>query len=535
MLFRSLLFLLLVQTCFSQERINVLLDSLTLVSDNESSARISQEIAWELKDSDWERTLHYIEYSEEFAKTSNSKKIKADHFNAIANIYYSKDALDVALDYYLKSYNYYKESNDETKKYILENDLAIIYARLNNKEKALFYFNNIADHWAKNKDSLSLAKVYNNMGTLYLERDLDSSLYYYQKTLSIAEKLKNNELNTFVYTNLGRVYLGKENSKLADKNFTKAINLVEKNHADESDAWVYNSVAEYYLIEKNTDSAVLYANKSLELLKNDSYSFSKLKAVEHLYKSYLLGRDFEKASTYFERFNEIRDSLNIEEKAVNVEKLKLAQEYKTKEQIRTLEESKQQFKYLIIGLSLVSVLLVLALLLIRSRNRLVNARLEKDLVEAKQKELNSHLELKNKELIAKAMMEIHRTEIIEEILKDLKHIKLKAVKKETQQAIDYILKRLIRDTNSNIWNEFETRFEQVYESFYKALNKKHPELTSRDKKLCALLKLNLTSKEIAQLTGQTFKSVENARTRLRKKLNLTNTKTDLATYLYELG
>jgi DNA-binding CsgD family transcriptional regulator len=133
------------------------------------------------------------------------------------------------------------------------------------------------------------------------------------------------------------------------------------------------------------------------------------------------------------------------------------------------------------------------------------------------------------------MIEMHRTEIIEDILNDLKEIKLKAAKKETQNAIDYIVKRLKRDTSSNVWEEFELRFEQVHESFYNNLTEKHPDLTSRDKRLCALLKLNLTSKEISQITGQSSKSVENARTRLRKKLDITNSNADLSAYLSIFG
>lgn len=133
------------------------------------------------------------------------------------------------------------------------------------------------------------------------------------------------------------------------------------------------------------------------------------------------------------------------------------------------------------------------------------------------------------------MIEIHRTEIIEEILLDLKKVKRRVVKKETQQAIDFIAKRLKRDGNSNIWEEFEMRFERVHESFYENLSIKHPELTAGDKRLCALLKLNLTSKEIAQITGKTPKSVENARTRLRKKLAITHSNTDLSFYLSNLN
>ena len=77
--------------------------------------------------------------------------------------------------------------------------------------------------------------------------------------------------------------------------------------------------------------------------------------------------------------------------------------------------------------------------------------------------------------------------------------------------------KIKQNTEKHVWEEFELHFEQVHESFYVSLNQKHPELTSRDRRLCALLKLNLNSKEIAQITGQSFKSIENARTRLRKK------------------
>jgi len=110
MLLRSIVFFLFFQICYSQDHVNVLVDSLTIVSDNESISRISQEIAWELKDKDWERTLHYIEYSEENALKSTSEEILANHYIATANIYYEKDAFDVALEFYLIAYNYYKEN-----------------------------------------------------------------------------------------------------------------------------------------------------------------------------------------------------------------------------------------------------------------------------------------------------------------------------------------------------------------------------------------------------------------------------------------
>jgi DNA-binding CsgD family transcriptional regulator len=66
------------------------------------------------------------------------------------------------------------------------------------------------------------------------------------------------------------------------------------------------------------------------------------------------------------------------------------------------------------------------------------------------------------------------------------------------------------------------------------LRKQYPQLSPADEKLCAFLRLNMSSKEIAAITQQSIKSVEVARARLRKKLNLTNTSSNLVTHLSNL-
>jgi DNA-binding CsgD family transcriptional regulator len=137
--------------------------------------------------------------------------------------------------------------------------------------------------------------------------------------------------------------------------------------------------------------------------------------------------------------------------------------------------------------------------------------------------------------MTRSMMEIQRAEIIEQVSDELKELRLQSPKKEVQQAIDTIIKQLGKDASEDeVWKEFELHYGQVYETFYKILEEKHPELTYRDKRLCALLKLNLSTKEISRITGQSVKSLENARTRLRKKLNLTNTNENLTDYLSSL-
>jgi DNA-binding NarL/FixJ family response regulator len=74
--------------------------------------------------------------------------------------------------------------------------------------------------------------------------------------------------------------------------------------------------------------------------------------------------------------------------------------------------------------------------------------------------------------------------------------------------------------SKNDWKLFETKFNELNEDFFERLSKEFPKLTTKDRKLCAYIKIGLTSKEIAPLLGITKRSVELQRYRLRKKLKL---------------
>jgi DNA-binding CsgD family transcriptional regulator len=67
---------------------------------------------------------------------------------------------------------------------------------------------------------------------------------------------------------------------------------------------------------------------------------------------------------------------------------------------------------------------------------------------------------------------------------------------------------------------FEKQFDQAHENFFKRLKTNYPELTPSDLRLCAYLRMNLSSKEIAPLINITIRGVEERRYRLRKRLNL---------------
>ncbi len=535
MILRVLFILFFTQFLYAQTPLPTLFDSLAQSNSDNEKSRLSMIIASQLAKDDWQRALHYIELAEKSALSSRSEKVKADYYNAVAEIYSEKDALDITLENFVKAYKYYQH-RPLKERYRLENDLAIAYSETENYEKALKIYHKIYKYDHTQKNPKNLAAVSNNIGMAWRSKNLDSSFYYFNNSLQLLEGIEYPYLKFLIYTNLAKSYLIKDEDETAKHYFHRAINEIGPNNINSDLGWVYGEFSELYLKNEKIDSAIYYSKNAVAILDSLApFTVINRNAVEVLYKAYIKKEDFKNASKNLEKFFAISDSLNIEDRKAKVQKIILEEEYRTKEKIRELEESKSRLNFYILILALVVLLLILGIILYRYRNKLKRTDLEKELFISKQKELNSNLELKNKELIGKAMIELHRTELIEDILKDLKEVRLKASKKETQSAIDFIVKRLKRDTSPNIWDEFELRFKEVHESFYTNLCEKHTDLTPKDKRLCALLKLNLTTKEIAQVMGQSTKSVESARIRLRKKLDITNSQTDLSSYLSNFG
>ena len=132
----------------------------------------------------------------------------------------------------------------------------------------------------------------------------------------------------------------------------------------------------------------------------------------------------------------------------------------------------------------------------------------------------------NHELVAnQKAMTAATLKLVQNSERDSRSIKmLEDIEKNTNEEGKKSVRSLIADYklqsyNSN-WNEFELLFEKVHHSFHDKLNEQFPELTPNERKLCVFLKLNMSNKQIAQITFQSDEALKKARLRLRKKLNI---------------
>jgi AraC family transcriptional regulator, chitin signaling transcriptional activator len=142
---------------------------------------------------------------------------------------------------------------------------------------------------------------------------------------------------------------------------------------------------------------------------------------------------------------------------------------------------------------------------------------ERQLMKLKNEELTQDVLDKNKELAVSTMSLLKKNELLTLIKEDLK--------KSTEDKSNRSIKSLISTINNNItekdsWNVFKEAFDTADKDFLKKIKTAHPSLTPNDLRLCAYLRLNLSSKEIAPMINISVRSVEIKRYRLRKKMKL---------------
>jgi len=208
------------------------------------------------------------------------------------------------------------------------------------------------------------------------------------------------------------------------------------------------------------------------------------------------------------------------------------QEKKEKEREIALLKKEKRMRTRLWGIVMLAVFLfaLVIIILMYHKNRLKQSKLIADKLGLEKQRLNEKLEYVNKEITMKIMHLAERNKLNEYIIKQLYAI-LPKTKKENQNELNSVIKELKQHSNENIMEEFDVRFKNVHKDFYKTLVAQHPSLTSNDLRLCAFLKMNMNTKDIASLTHQSVNSIEVARSRLRKKMELNNTNRNLYSYL----
>ncbi|MEA1877652.1 MAG: tetratricopeptide repeat protein [Bacteroidota bacterium] len=448
-------------------------------------------------------------------------------------------------------------------------------ALMGNSAVAIESAHNAIRIYQKLGDDPAMAGVYNFVGNIYIDqKDLDQALMFFEKAqmLTKSDSVSLNYGN--ILTSIGKVHAQNGNLKKAEQYYQKAyetrmicadirhissslillarLRIQQNRHAEalpylkEAEIiyseleektglfFVHHSFAMVYMAQNMLNKAYHHANQSLGIsiaLNNDRH---KVKAYRILYEISKKYGKYEEALELHELYQQHQRQLisldknrtitSIEHKNELQNKIKDNEILRQKNQIH-----KHQTVFLAIIISALSILIIVLIILIRMRNQ--NFKHKQVLLENERKmalansELNekekiilaNSLELKNKELTSKTLELLHQIETLQTLAKRMEQLEDSSSKKEVNE----ILRELKMKTRDNIWNEFHAAFNNVHKEFYDKLFEICPDLSSTEIRIAALLKLNLSTKEIASISNKSESAITTARHRLRQKLNLT--------------
>jgi len=413
-----------------------------------------------------------------------------------------------------------------------------IYLQLNSPSKALPYFDKAYNFLSQSKDYNAFGTLLGHLMNVHYELGHDSlSQKYYNTALEVYDKLHDGIGKSVIINSMGRIYYQKGEYEKSLELYTASRLIYEDTTIYYDGPRVYLQIDNYSQIAKvqhklnNLDSAFFYAQKAYTA----GIQFKTYDVLADM--SFILSDFYEKnnsptiALQYYKEYKQYSDSVSNEEMLKNIVSVELEYEYEKKQKALELLQQKElaekERRFLI--LSIFSVLLVFGiviagLLVVLQRNRMKHASLANKHLELESKHLKlekvnleNELEFKNKELAANVMYLVQKNEFITMIAEKLLKSK-DAFKKSNQDLVLEIIKQLQQNSNDTVWEEFELRFTQVHKDFYERLEKAYPELSPNERKLCAFLRLNMTTKEISAVTFQTPNSITVARSRLRKKL-----------------
>jgi tetratricopeptide (TPR) repeat protein len=520
----------------------LLLDSLNVQLNYSKQDSNRVKTLWELSNYYWADDLRQAyRYSEEalnLAKDLKDNRLIAISHQKVGDALVFRGDKSNALKHYLAGLEIVEKLKDESLLFTLYHNMGVLFDRLtdydqalNYYEKALYVYNNAA---RKTDPMQRVHTLYNSMANIYDEKnDTITASKYYQKALKLATEKEDYQALGTIYNNLGKVSLEAQQWDLAYEYLNNSLQCRQKINDLNGMAKSFNNLSTFYMTQGRIEEAYEASMHALELAHRAGAMLTRLTALQNISSIYEEKGDLRSALDTYKQYKELNDSLINESSIKKQTELQVKYEYEKEEKIREAEQQKKNMRYLLVISFLVLGLIISILLYRLTVNRSKRIRLEKDNLEKDLEMRDQDIVVKDKELASSVLYLLKKNELLNNVSERLLLLK-KKMRAENHNAIQKIILDIQEGAKEDMWEEFEIRFQQVHDDYFKKLKAHAPDLTPGEIKICTFLKLNMTSKEISAITRQSVKSIEVARTRIRKKMRLTNKEINLVNFLMDL-
>ena len=388
-----------------------------------------------------------------------------------------------------------------------------------------------------------LGIIYNSLGVAYSKLNLpDSSEYFHRKALEERIQTKDLRYLPVSLIRVADIEAAKGNKSESKSLYDRAFFLADSTGNRQEEVMALLAIGKWKMnFEKNfndAESDYLKAESIAKVLSDRSFY---LNAIDHLIELKKVQGDFSGALKLSEEEAAIRDSMNSWEKQKIQKSLEIQFDVAEKERQLKLIQNENDISRLTNYLLWATIAFLLLFaggiiyfirknhkrdkLLLQTKVELVKALEEQKVL--REQYMQNELEFKEAQLSALTVQMLQKNELMQELREKL----------EADQSIskDSPLTRLVNkgQNQEKEWADFNVQFESINKNFYARIRQAYPDISPNDLKICALIKLNLSIKEMAGILNISPDSVKTARYRLRKKLQL-NSEDNLTEFILKL-
>lgn len=478
-----------------------------------------------------------------FKEKENIEEISTQ-LNNLGTVYFNWGNYNLAIEYFSQTLTYDLERSDSSALSTSYNNIGKVYESWGHYDLAIEHYNNSISYLSPGGNQARKAIRLSNIGTTYYKKgDLDKALEFINAALEIDNQLKNPFKIAVRYNELSNIYFAKDDYEKAIKFNKEALDIFQKLNSRESLAIVLKDLGHIYLEQRKYKLAEQYFLQSIELSKEIKLLQNEMTAYRLLGEVYFSNGEYKKAILTHQKYDILKDSIfdvNSQKQLANYrikyETVKKEQENQILKKDIVIKQRTQRTLIIIGGLLLVSLVLLVLILRLRSKTykqdkKLSNLELEKKEIEKQhledkvfaEKQLNklqrdkyeAEIQLKNQELVSSTMQLVNKNEVLTELKSKLNN----------SQSLEIQQKEILMLINQNIdfdqnWKRFSTEFEELNPGFFHRIRNQFPDFSEQFTRLAAFLRIDLSTKEIAQLMNVSVAAVNKNRQRLRKKLNL---------------
>lgn len=478
------------------------------------------------------KSLYIAKQMVEQLNAQSGNKAQKDYYlveayNIAGTVYYQLEAYTQSFYYHRLAMGLALKNHSDRQLAATYRLISIVYYKERDYDRVTLYLRKALAINLKYGVRQEIIKNYNNLGLVYFDRsDNKTALYYMNRAMQFIDK--NDLLScSLVLTNISQIYF-------SQGDYASSLNILRQAMQLQSGIAFAPDMLQTQL---NTVSALLKLGRKDEarmMLKNVDRRVAKLHvpSVKSNSLQYMADMSFVMKDSlqglryllaYYKLDENQRSQNNQTSQLIKVFDMEQLQQrnLQLSQQLKIVNLKEQKRKLLLGGgLFIFAVVAVLLVFILRQSERL--RRYQKEEYRNHEQTMTEEIDYRNRQLTSVTMEQASVNLLHTKILDNVKLLQdeIKVPSAEVSETINTIRQDISHYNNQILGQDFRIYFDQVHPKFLSSLLETYPQLSKNDLHICAYIHLGMSTKEIAALTFREVKSVDSARNRLRRKLDL---------------